>query len=226
MRNIEAIFFDLDGTLVNSLADLAEAGNAVLAEAGYPLHPLDAYRMFVGSGPEVLLRRALPAGEADRLGARLKTLCQRFGEIYNTRWNRESRPYGGMPEALAALNRRGMPIAVVTNKPQDWAEPFVRYFYPDVAFAEVRGLRPGVPKKPAPDGVLAVAANMGVATKDCLFLGDTNVDMKTAVNSGCFPVGVTWGFRDRRELVDAGAKALLDEPGDIIPLMDRFLSEN
>ena len=222
MKHIQAIFFDLDGTLVNSLADLAGACNTVLTEAGYPVHPVEDYRYFVGNGAEVLLRRALPEGEADRLGARLTELGTRFGEVYNSRWSLESRAYAGMPETLAELNRRGIPIAVVTNKQQEWAVPFVHQFYPDVTFAEIRGLSAATPPKPAPEGVWAVASQLGVEPARCLFLGDTNVDMKTAVNSGCIPVGVLWGFRTRNELVQSGARELLDTPGGLLTLLEQI----
>ncbi|HIU17076.1 MAG TPA: HAD-IA family hydrolase [Candidatus Avidesulfovibrio excrementigallinarum] len=213
--DIKAVIFDLDGTLVNSLADLAGAANHVLAEAGYPVHPVEAYRYFVGNGLDVLLRRALPGGQPSTQEA-YAALLERVRQRYDTHWHDKTVPYPGMAGLLAELVRRGLPIMVLSNKPDPWVAPCVRYFFPEVRFDIVRGALPDVPRKPDPQAAQALAMQAGVAPENVAFVGDSNVDMRTAVNAGMAAFGATWGFRERDELLAAGAGVLLERPDDLL----------
>ncbi|MDE7064009.1 MAG: HAD family hydrolase [Desulfovibrionaceae bacterium] len=219
---MKAVIFDLDGTLLNSLEDLADACNAALTGARYPSHPLDDYRKFVGNGIETLLRRALPPGEADRLGREAFTaLVDAMRGIYGKAWNVKSAPYPGIPETLKALADRGIRLGVLSNKPHPWTEEIIRYYFPHIPFAEVRGAMPGVPPKPDPAAALAIAARLDLSPDECGFVGDSNVDIHTAVAAGMIPVGATWGFRDREELLTAGAQYLVHTAPDLLQLPDQ-----
>lgn len=212
---LHAVIFDLDGTLIDSLADLADAANASLAQFGYPVHPLPAYRHFVGNGLEMLIRRALPAGEADRLGPRLTAVLEAMRARYSATWSVKTAPYPGIPEALGALTEKKLPLAVLSNKPDPWTQEIVRHFFPNIAFAAVRGARPHVPCKPDPAAALQIAADLNVPPEHTAFVGDSNVDVLTARRAGMFAVGVTWGFRDAQELRDAGASLLINRPDEL-----------
>jgi phosphoglycolate phosphatase len=213
-----AVLFDLDGTLLDTLEDLADAVNAALAALGFPSHPLDAYRYFVGDGVETLMRRALPeAATAD--SALLSRAMDLQRAEYLHRWHVKTQPYPGIPQLLAELERRQVPMAVLSNKPDAFVGGMVRHFLPEVRFEVARGARPGVPVKPDPGSALQLAAEMGVRPSDFLYLGDTNTDMRTALGAGMMPVGALWGFRTERELRDSGAVVLVAQPMDFVDLL-------
>ena len=203
--NIQAVVFDLDGTLLDSLVDIANAGNAVLAAHGFPVHSLDAYRIFVGDGVHRLIHRLVPpAHHADR--ELLETLLREYVAQYYRTWNVESRLYEGVAELLAALAARQIRMTVLSNKPQASTELCVEYFLGEYSFAAVLGQQPDRPPKPDPTGVREILTRLGVSADACCYLGDTGVDMQTARNAGMFAVGATWGFRDIEELQAAGRK--------------------
>ncbi len=213
----EAVVFDLDGTLVDSLGDIADAMNAVLAGLGLPTHPRDRYRFFVGDGLEVLVRRALPGDRVDeRLVARA---LDRMRDEYGRRATATTRPYPGIPELLDGLAARNRPFAVFTNKPHDAAVDMVDRLLGRWRFVAVLGPGPGTPRKPDPAGALRVAAAMGVAPGACMYVGDTAVDMATARAAGMIPAGALWGFRTEDELHSAGARHLLADPREALPLV-------
>ena len=214
----KAVVFDMDGTLLDTLADLADAMNRVLADQGFATHPVDAYRNFVGSGASRLVARALPA---DRQDENLRTQClQSFLREYEAGWKNKTCLYAGVHELLDALAGRKIPMAVLTNKPQAFAELCMREFLARWDFAMTLGQRPGVAVKPDPAGPRQVISHLGVRPEEILYLGDTDVDMFTAVNAGMHPVGVLWGFRPERELLDAGAAVVLRHPMELMPLLD------
>jgi phosphoglycolate phosphatase len=212
-----AVLFDLDGTLLNTLEDLADSMNAVLRGHGFPEHPVDAYRYFVGEGTEELVRRTLPS---DALGAELmhRYLLDLEAE-YGRRWAIKTRPYPGIPEMLDALEAQGLPKAVLSNKPDPFTRLTVARLLDPWRFHPVRGARPGVPRKPDPTGALAIAAELGTAPAACLYVGDTSTDMQTATAAGMYPVGATWGFRPAEELTDSGARRLIDHPAHLLELL-------
>lgn len=214
---LRAVVFDLDGTLLDSLEDLADAMNCVPAEAGYPLHPLDAYRYFVGDGIEALVRRAVPEGARDE--ATLPALVDAMRDEYARCSANKTRPYPGIPELLDALQAQGMPFAILSNKPHAATVDLVARLLGRWRFATVLGARDAVPKKPHPAGALEIAGNLGLAPAAFAYVGDTPVDMGTARAAGMFAAGVLWGFRDRDELQAAGAQALLGTPAELLPLL-------
>ena len=213
-----AVLFDLDGTLLDTLEDLADATNAALASLGHPAHPLDAYRYFVGDGVETLMRRALPAGAAAD-PPQLKHAVDLQRREYAARWTAKTRPYPGVNELLANLERHGIPMAILSNKPDPAVAEVVRHFFPAVRFEITRGARPGVPVKPDPGAALQVAAEMRIEPAAFLYLGDTNTDMRTALAAGMLAVGALWGFRTAHELEESGAARLVAEPREVLDLL-------
>jgi len=218
-----ALIFDLDGTLLNTLEDLADSGNAALAALSLPEHPVDAFRLFVGLGVPELVRRMLPETVRDeatreRAGALLM-------DEYKRRWNHKTRPYPGIPELLQTLLSQGLPLCVLSNKPQHYTDLTVQEFFPGFPFASVRGARPEVPNKPHPAGALALAAELKITPGAMAFVGDSATDMRTARGAGMLPVGVLWGFRDQAELTANGARHLLAAPADLLTLLEPRLQE-
>lgn len=217
---IRACIFDLDGTLIDSLDDLADAANASLQEAGFAAHPVDAYRDFVGNGIETLIRRALPADAAERLDPlRIQAIVQHMSHIYARHWHAKTRCYEGIAELVEGLRAKGLPLAVLSNKPHVFTCEIIEHFFPSQPFEHVYGARAHVPNKPDPSGALDVAAQWGLQPAQVLFVGDSNVDMDTARRAAMPAVGVCWGFRSREELLGAGAAALVEQPADIARLL-------
>jgi len=213
----QAVIFDLDGTLLDTLEDLADAANQALAEMGLPRHPVADYRYFVGDGLMALVERILPAESRD--AQNVDKLATIFRHHYSRNWDSKSRPFAGIDEMLRSLAEAGLKLAVLSNKPHDFTSLCVERLLGGHSFSLVLGERKGVPKKPDPAGALEVAEQLRVSAEQCLYLGDTNVDMETARRAGMVAVGVLWGFRTRAELVDSGAEYLLEKPADIFPLL-------
>ena len=207
----EAAIFDLDGTLVNSLNDLADSANAVLRSHGFPAHDVEAYRYFVGNGSRKLIERILPADRAADA-----TFVRDFMAEYKARYAAhlldQTKPYAGIMEMLEELRRRSIPMAVCTNKHQSAAEAIMEELFPRDMFREIIGDQDGLPRKPNPSKVLHIMKNMGVTGDKTLYFGDTSVDMDTARNAGAFAVGVLWGFRPAEELTEHGADIFLKHP--------------
>jgi phosphoglycolate phosphatase len=212
-----AVLFDLDGTLLDTLADLGESMNAALAELGCATHPLDAYRRFVGDGMQNLARRALPADRRDP--ATVASCVERMLGIYGERWDRETRPYPGIEALVAELERRGVPVAVLSNKPDDLTRAVVERYFGARRFAAVAGARADTQRKPDPAGALAIARALDCAPSTELYVGDTDTDMRTAVSAGMVPIGALWGFRDADELVASGARFLVGAPAEVLSLL-------
>lgn len=207
---VDAIIWDLDGTLLDSLEDLAESANSVLAAQGFPIHPVADYRYFVGDGVHELMRRILP--EDSRTTPQVDEAVAQMKAAYGQNWNVRTRPYEGIPEVLENIQARKIPMAVFSNKPDMFTRQCVDYFFRKGIFAEVRGQGPETPLKPSPDGALAICRNLDVDPARCLYLGDTATDMTTGVAAGMRPIGVLWGFRERKELIDSGAAELIETP--------------
>ncbi len=209
-----AVVFDLDGTLLDTLADIAEAANRVLVKHGWPAHERDAYRQFVGEGVRVLFERSLPPDACT--GERVAACADDFRAVYAECWNVHTRAYDGVAELLAALASRRVRLAVLSNKPDNFTKACVREYFSNLPFEMVLGQRDGVPRKPDPAGAAEIAAAMGLAPSRFLYVGDTAVDMQTAIAAGMFPVGVLWGFRPLAELQAGGARALLEHPSELL----------
>jgi phosphoglycolate phosphatase len=211
------IIFDLDGTLLDTIEDLADSMNQVLTDLGFPTHTLGAYKYFVGEGVEALIRRALPE---DQLRPELLDQCLgAFREEYGRRWENKTRPYPGIPELLDHLTGLGLKMAILSNKLDQFTRIMVARLLPRWRFDPVFGARPSVPKKPDPAGALEIAASLNLAPNNFVYLGDTGIDMKTASTAGMVPVGVLWGFRPADELRAQGARWLIEKPGDLVSLL-------
>lgn len=206
----QAVVWDLDGTLADTLRDLAEATNRALKKNGYPARPLEEYPFLVGNGARRLIQRA--AGTEDA-GITEKLLSD-FAEIYDAECLTHTKPYEGMPETLAALRRRGIPLLVVTNKPDAQAQKIVSGLFETGLFAAVFGHREGRPTKPDPTVTLRALALVDAVPEHSLFVGDSDVDMQTAKAAGLCSAGACWGFRGEDELRRAGADFLWHRPAD------------
>ncbi len=214
-KHFRAVLFDLDGTLVDSLADLANATNHALVTLGCPTHPRAAYRYLVGDGARTLCQRALPADKQDLLGDALKLMRAH----YDAHRYDETRPYPGVRELVAALGKRGYKMAVLSNKPDYFTQEVVAHYFPKIIFDAVRGQVAQIPLKPNPTGALLIAQELGIPAAQWLYLGDTNTDMRTARAAGMHAVGVLWGFRDRAELEENGAETIISTPGELLRLV-------
>ena len=213
----KAILFDLDGTLLDTLEDLATAANRALGTLGLPAHPTDAYRVFVGDGLRTLAERILPGEQ--RSAAQVDALVAAFEREYSRTWNERTAPYAGVPEMLDRLTGDGYRMSVLSNKPDAFTRLCVEQLLPHWTFAPLYGQRPGVPKKPDPAAALAIAAELDLDPAEVLYLGDTATDMHTARAAGMAAVGVLWGFRSADELHAAGARHLITHPGELAPLL-------
>ncbi len=213
----EAVIFDLDGTLLNSLAGIGDAMNILLQRLGYPTHPLETYKYFVGEGIIQLVKRSLPEdkGNLHDLGQ----LVIDYRAIYDTTWPQKSPPYDGIPELLDALSRKNIKAAVLSNKSDDFTRRMVSELLPRWTFEAVKGVRPGATRKPDPAGALQIAEMTGIAPEKTVFMGDSDMDMQTAVHANMYPVGVLWGFREADELLANGAKHLLEHPMELLGIL-------
>ena len=209
------VIFDLDGTLLNTIDDLADTGNHVCALHGWPAHPVEAYKRMVGNGIPKLVERFAPAG-TDR-----DTLDQAYGEFmawYGLHKEDKTAPYPGMEGAALRLKQAGVSIAVLSNKADEMAGPVVEHYYPGV-FPIVQGALSGLPTKPDPTLLYKLMERMGADPKATLFVGDSNVDIQTAKNGGLTSCGVLWGFRSRQELEAEGADFLARTPEELTGLV-------
>jgi phosphoglycolate phosphatase len=219
-RTFAGIIFDLDGTLLDTLGDIANAANAVLAQYGFPTHPVTDYRAYVGEGVQVLLTRALPP---DRRDPETVRACMQTMQVeYPRHLNQTAQPYPGVLELLAELRRRELLLGILSNKPDEFTARCVADFFPDGLFNPILGLSPDRPRKPNPAGAFEIARRWDLPHARILYLGDSGTDMETAVAAGMFPVGVLWGYRDEPELIGAGARKLITTPAAL--LKEKFAS--
>lgn len=210
---IRLIIFDLDGTLLNTIADLAVSTNRALALHGFPTHPTEAYRFFVGNGINKLFERALPEGR--KTEENIQLIRRDFLEYYGQHNMDHSTPYPGIPELLEELQQKGILLAVASNKYHEGTRKLVAHYFPQIRFAEVLGQREGVAPKPDPTIVGDILSSASVSAEETLYVGDSGVDMQTALNSGVTACGVTWGFRPRAELESLHPAYIVDRPDEI-----------
>ena len=212
---VRAVLFDLDGTLTNTLEDIADAMNRSLRLHGLPEWPLDAYRYLVGDGAKKLAERAV----RDRQELAL-SVQQEYQAYYQEHTRVKTQPYAGVPEMLRALQDKGLKLAVFSNKPDADTKNVVAHFFPGIPWTAVRGQIEGVPVKPDPTGALAVAEALQIPPAEFLYLGDTATDMHCAVNAGMLPIGALWGFRTAEELQSSGARQLVQHPMDVLSCLE------
>jgi phosphoglycolate phosphatase len=213
----QAIIFDLDGTLLDTLADIAESVNHTLAEYQFPSHAIDAYKYFIGNGWKMLVTRALP--EADRSEQLIAECVAKSRKVYHDNWNQQTRLYEGISELLDKLTERKLPLAVLSNKPHYFMLRCVDWYLNKWKFKVLMGQCDNFPLKPDPASALEVAEQIGLPPSAFLFIGDSAVDIQTAEAAGMHSVGVTWGFRGPQEMKEAGCRTLVDNPLDILSLL-------
>jgi phosphoglycolate phosphatase len=218
--DFRAIIFDLDGTLLNTLDDIAESVNRMLDEEGWPMHDIDAYRFFIGNGWRMLVTRALP--ENQRSDERIDACVARSREFYRENWNRKTRVYAGIADLMERLQEKGVPRAVLSNKPHDFALRYAHAYLGQWTFEAIMGYSDRFPPKPDPTAALEIAERVGVPPESFLFVGDSAVDMRTAHAAGMHAVGAAWGFRGAAELQDNGCRTLVHHPLEVLPLLESF----
>ncbi len=212
-----AVLFDLDGTLLDTLADLADSINATLSRMGHPEHEIGRYRYFVGRGVHHLIGSALPETHNGDEEVERGLLILR--EEYEARCTAKTRPYPGIPELLDALVARSLRLTILSNKPDLFTRKIAERLLSKWPFEIVLGARDEVPNKPDPAGALEIARGLGIPPAEFLYLGDSGIDMETAVAAGMFPVGALWGFREAEELKGAGAQVLIARPEELRGLL-------
>ena len=211
-----AVIFDLDGTLLNTLGDLRAATNHALEVRGLPPHSMEEIRQFIGNGIRLLICRAMPEGTPE---AEIDAALDDFKAYYAAHIHDRTVPYDGIPQLLTALRKRGIKVAVLSNKIDSASQQLIEYFFPgktDVVFGE----HVGAPRKPDPTSCRMVMQQLGVQPEQVLYVGDSGTDMQTAKNAGLYAVGVTWGFRSKEVLLKYGADVLVHRPEQILQILD------
>lgn len=211
-----AIIFDLDGTLLNTIDDIADAANSVLFKMGFPTHVTDDYKIMVGEGMRFLALRALPKEKRDE-----ETVLRWAGLVkraFREAWPGETKPYDGIENLLDELSRRKVKLAILSNRPDDLTKMMVKDMLPRWGFEVMVGAKEGQPLKPDPTMALEISKVLRCRPEECVFLGDSNVDMEAAAAAHMYPIGALWGFRTAEELLVHGAKRLIKSPGDVLEL--------
>lgn len=212
-RSFDAVIFDLDGTLLDSLQDIAEAANSVLISLGSPVYPVSEYRYLVGDGVGVLFQRALPECVTN---VELRNECvHRFEIAYSNYWKNHSKPYDGILDLLKLVCSADLKLGILSNKLDSFTKKCASHFFPSISFDMVVGHSDQFPRKPDPSSALWMARNFGLQPGRIAYVGDTNTDMKTAVSAGFYAIGVTWGFRPETELREHGARVVAHAPSEL-----------
>ena len=220
MKNIRLCIFDLDGTLADTLRSIAFFANEALLLCGHRGIPLQSYRYLAGNGADALMRGMLKTTAGDYTEEDVLQLRAVYDRLYESDPLRETTAFPGMTETLEALRAKGIFLAMLSNKPHKVAQAVMEKLYPQGLFARCYGQREGLARKPAPDGALLIARELGVLPEECLYIGDTDVDMKTGRAAGMRTVGVLWGFRDRQELEENHADFIIAHPEDLLGLVE------
>lgn len=218
MKKLKAVLFDLDGTILDTLDDLCDAVNVALADKGYPARTREEVRCFVGNGVESLMRKAVPVGTPDE---RMYEALAAFRADYERRKENRTCPYAGVPALLDDLRARGVKVGVVSNKYDGAVRALCAHYFPSQIDLAV-GERAGVPRKPAPDGLLYAMRTLGVRADECVYVGDSGGDVVTAKNAGVPCIAVLWGFRERADLAAAGATLFAENVGELAALLRDF----
>ena len=208
------VIFDLDGTLLDTIADLAESANHALKQLGYPTRDVETIRTFVGNGVNKLLFRALPDEEKNE--ENMMRMRTHFVPYYDAHNADLSAPYPGIVALLEELQAKGLRMAVASNKYQEATVKLVKHYFPMIDFVEILGQREGINVKPDPTIVFDILKKAGVSKEETLYVGDSGVDMQTAINAGVDAIGVTWGFRPRTELEDFHPMGLIDQAEELL----------
>lgn len=215
-KTARAVIFDLDGTLANTIDDIALAINGSLSKRGFPTHDIPTIKLMVGNGFRNLVVAALPRERQDE--ALVEEIREEATAYYAAHPLDRTLPYPGIMEMLSGLAGIGIPRAVLSNKPDELTQAVVTGLFPQAGFSVVRGETPAFPRKPEPASVLDIAKILGAEPGEILYVGDTNVDMRTAHNAGMRPIGASWGFRSIQELVESGAEVVITQPSELLRL--------
>ena len=215
---IKGAVFDLDGTLLNTLESIAKSGNEMLQSFGYPPAPAEQYGIFAGNGVDVLVERALRYS-GDTSLSHLEEAKKRYREYFREFCSYRVAPYEGILPMLDALQKKTIRLAVYTNKPHENAVKLMKEYFPKDLFTHVLGQREGFARKPDPQGIFDITQDWGITPKECVYLGDSDVDMKTGRSAGCLTVGVLWGFREEKELLLNGAHHVIRHPKELLSLL-------
>lgn len=217
--NYSAVIFDLDGTLLDTLDDLADSCNRVLEDAGLSSHPVGQYRYFVGDGLSTLITRILPESLRDE--KHIEELGKAFRKDYSANWKVKTRQYEGIDAMLNSLQGMSFSMNVLSNKPHEFTEICVQDFFSNWSFDVILGQKAGLAKKPDPAGALDIARTIKVPPAKVLYVGDTATDMQTAVAAGMYPIGALWGFRTEDELRTNGAQLLIEDPRELVQWLSK-----
>ena len=212
-----AVIFDFDGTLADTLEDIADNMNRVLAEMGFPTHEYDAYRFYVGGGLKNLVVQCLP--ENARTDDVITACHDRMVAGYHIRYIHKTRLYDGIPELLDALSLKGIKLAILSNKADPLTQKICAVLLKNWKFEIILGATERFPRKPDPEAALFISGQMGVHPANIYYLGDSDIDMKLAIAAGFYPIGAGWGFRPKEELVENGAWKVIDEPMELLKVM-------
>lgn len=212
----KALIFDLDGTLIDSLTDIALCANEVLKEFNLPIHEIEEYKLFVGSGSQILIENCTPKNTSNKL---ITKILKRFKIVYDGKLQGNTKPYDGINKVLETLKNKNYKIGVLSNKPHEFTIKYVEEFFSDYNIIEVHGQKDSVPAKPHPIGAINIAEKFNLPSEDIFFIGDSDVDMKTAKSAGMVAIGVSWGFRSVEELKENGADFIVKTPHDILELL-------
>lgn len=213
----KAVIFDLDGTLVDSIEDLADSMNKILSEHGLPVHKVDSYYGFVGMGLKRLVFNALP--ESHRMDSVVEDFLFKMKNSYNNNITNKTKPYDGINELLGSLLKNGIKISVLSNKADELTKKVVFDIFSDYRFEYVLGPISDELRKPNPENALLIIRNLDILPSESIFVGDTSIDMITAKNAGMLAVGVSWGFRTKHELLESGADFIIDNPSELIEIL-------
>ncbi|MBE7048326.1 MAG: HAD family hydrolase [Ruminococcaceae bacterium] len=220
---IKAVIFDLDGTLLNTLDDLAAAMNRMLVRFGYPTHTdLSFHKKVIGYGARNYVKGCMPP-EAAAVEEQVDKCLGAYAEEYQGRSNEKTAPYDGILSVLAYLTQENIAISVLSNKPDGATKALVNSWFSEYAITCAYGERPGVPRKPDPKAPLAIAHDLGLSPHEIAFVGDSEVDMQTGKTAGMIPIGVLWGFRTQEQLKEGGATFLADNPQDLIKIFEQII---
>ena len=212
MKGYKAYIFDLDGTLLDTLEDLADAVNFGMRESGFPERSLEEVRSFVGDGMRLLVKRAAPSGTSEEM---LEGTFKAFKDYYSVHYMDKTKPYPGIEAMLRALKAQGKRLCVISNKVDYAVKLLMDQFFPGF-FETVLGEREGIRRKPAPDSLLAVMEELGLSKEECVYIGDSDTDILTAKNAGIDPISVSWGFRTEEFLKEHGAEKIVNKVEDLL----------
>ncbi len=213
MKRYKAFIFDLDGTLLDTLADIADSANEVLGQKGFPIYTVEEYKTLVGRGFRQLFTNALPQETSDK---KIDECCALFKQIYQENWNNRSKAYPQIPAMLEELKNQGCRLAVLSNKQDRYTKQCVDYFFAEDLFDYAFGERERVAKKPDPQGIFQISALLDIPLNQTCFVGDSGIDMQAGNNAGIFTVGVSWGYRTVEELKENKADAIISEPMELL----------